>query len=73
MSRQTIVIVLGAVVLFVVGVFGAMALTGTDSSPSKNVHTMPGGSTMTEPMATTEPTHTMTDGETMPGMTHETP
>jgi hypothetical protein len=73
MGRQTIVIVVGAVVLFVVGVFGAMAFTGSDSGSGGNGHRMPDGSTMTDPMSTTDPTHTMTDGETMPGMTHETP
>ena len=47
MSRQTLAVIVGAIVLFVVAVVGAMAFTGGDSS-SDNVHTMPGGSTMSD-------------------------
>lgn len=48
MNKQTLAIVLGAVVLFAIGVFGALAFTGGDSGDG--MHTMPGGTTMTGPM-----------------------
>lgn len=47
MSRQTLAVIVGAIVLFVVAVVGAMAFTGSDLSPD-NVHTMPGGTTMSD-------------------------
>ena len=46
MSRQTLAVIVGAIVLFVVAVVGAMAFTGGDSSSGDNVHTMQDGSTM---------------------------
>jgi len=85
MNKQTIAVILGAVVLFVVALGGALAFTGGESSGG-NVHTMPGGQMMTgmmddemmdDPAHTmpggqtmTGPMHTMSDGEQMPGMTH---
>ncbi len=66
MSKQTLAVVVGALVLFVVAVVGALALTGGNGS---NVHQMPDGSTMTGQMnGQTSTTHTMQDGQTMPGM-----
>lgn len=47
MSRQTLAVVVGAVVLFVVAVVGAMAFTGGNSDSGGGIHTMPDGSTMT--------------------------
>ena len=46
-NRTTLAVIVGAIVLFVVAVVGAMAFTGGDSNPD-NVHTMPGGSTMSD-------------------------
>ncbi len=71
MSRQIAAVAVGAIVLFVVAVLGAMAFTGGDSSP---MMTMPDGSTMpTDQM--TDTTMTMDDGSTMPDdeMTTESP
>ena len=63
MSRQTLAIAVGAIVLFAVAVIGAMAFTGGgDNTP---VMTMPDGSTMPAGEMTTEGTHTMDDGSTM--------
>ena len=59
MNKQLIAVIVAAVVLFVGAVAGAIAFTG-DSSGDE-VHTMPGGDTMTQPMET--------DAEEMPGMT----
>jgi hypothetical protein len=47
-SRQTLAVVIGAIVLFVVAVVGTMAFTGGDSKSGGGIHTMPGGSTMSE-------------------------
>lgn len=58
MSRQTLAVIVGAIVLFAGVLAGTLAFTGGDSNG--NVHTMPGGTTMTEPMMT------MPDGQTMP-------
>jgi hypothetical protein len=86
MNRQTIAVVLGAALLFVVAVVGALAFTSNDSSGG-NVHTMPNGQMMTGMMGNgmmgsssghtmpggrtmSGPMHTMTGGEQMPGMTH---
>lgn len=59
MSRQTLAVIVGAVVLFIATVAGAMAFTGGDSDSGGGVHTMPGGSTMSdtemEEMETTAP------------------
>ena len=79
MNKQTIAVIVAAVVLFVVAVVGAMAFTGSDSG---NVHQMPNGQmtgmmddsmmghTMTGGQTMTGPMHTMSGGEQMPGMTH---
>lgn len=50
MSRQTLAVIVGAIVLFAGVLVGTLAFTGGDSNG--NVHTMPGGTTMTEPMTT---------------------
>lgn len=77
MNKQTMAVLLGAVLLFVVAVVGALAFTGGDSSGG-NAHTMPSGQMMTGMMdgsmmggqTRTSPMHTMSGGEQMPGMTH---
>ena len=51
MPKQTLAVIAGAVVLFAGVLVGTLAFTGGDSNG--NVHTMPGGTTMTEPMMTT--------------------
>ena len=70
MSRQTLAVVVGAIVLFAIGVFGALAFTGGDSGG--NAHTMPDGSMMSGPMSdemgTTQGMHTMEDGSMMDDM-----
>ena len=48
MSRQTVAVIAGAIVLFVAAVAGAMAFTGVDSSSGDPVHTMQDGSTMSD-------------------------
>ncbi len=65
MSKQTLAVIVGAVVLFVVAVVGAMVFTGGSDSGG-NIHTMPDGSMMTGQIAT-DKTHTMEDGSTMSG------
>jgi hypothetical protein len=74
MNKQTIAVVVGAAVLFVVAVVGAMAFTSNGSSGG-NVHTMPmmgnsSGHTMSGGQTMTGPMHNMSGGEQMPGMTH---
>jgi hypothetical protein len=82
MKKQTIAVIVAAVVLFVVAVVGALAFTGSDSG-ARNVHEMPNGQMMTGMMddsmmghtmpggqTMTGPMHTMSGGEQMPGMTH---
>lgn len=51
MNKQTWAVVVGAIVLFAIAVVGALAFTGGDST-SGNVHTMPGGASMTGQMST---------------------
>lgn len=63
MSRQSLAVIIGAIVLFGVGVFGALAFTGDDSGTP--TMTMPDGSTMPADQMPTEGTHTMDDGSTM--------
>lgn len=64
MSKQALAVIVGAIVLFGVGVFGALAFTGGDSGTP--MMTMPDGSTMpADQMMTTEGTHTMDDGSMM--------
>ena len=46
MNKQTLAVIVVAIVLFAVAVVGAMAFTGGDSSSGDNVHTMQDGSTM---------------------------
>jgi len=48
MSRQSLAVIVGAIVLFVVAVVGAMAFTGGDSNSGDNVHTMQDGSTKSD-------------------------
>lgn len=68
MNKQTIVVIVGAVVLFAAAIGGAIAFTGGNGSGS-NMHTMQDGQTMTGEMTDTTSggTHTMTNGETMTG------
>ena len=63
MNRQTLAIAIGAIVLFVVAVVGAMAFTGGDSGTP--MMTMQDGSTMPADQMSTGGTHTMEDGSTM--------
>ena len=56
MNKQTIVIVVAAIALFVAALLGTTAFTGSDSNPGGNVHQLPDGSRMTDPMTTTKPT-----------------
>ena len=86
MNKQTIAVVVGAVVLFAVALVGAFAFTGSDSGAG-NVHTMTNGQMMTGTMdndsmmgrmmpngrTMTGPMHTMSGGQQMPGMTHTSP
>lgn len=46
MNKQTLAVVVGAIVLFAIGIFGAIAFTGDDSGSNGNMHTMEDGSTM---------------------------
>jgi len=62
LNKQVLIVVVAAAVLFGVALIGALAFTGNSSSGG-NAHTMPDGQTMTTPM------HTMTNGDTMTGMT----
>lgn len=56
MSKQTLAVIVGAIVLFVAVVVGAMAFTGGDSNSGGNTHIMDDGSTMTgDDMDTTLP------------------
>ena len=48
MSRQTLAVIIGAIVLFIAAVAGAMVFTGGDSNSGDNVHTMQDGSTMSD-------------------------
>jgi hypothetical protein len=62
-NKQTLVVIVGAIILLGVGVFGALAFTGGDSeTPTIR---MPDGSTMPSDRMTGDGTHTMTDGSTM--------
>ena len=67
MNKQTLVVVIGAIVLLGLGIVGAMAFTGgSDDSP---VMTMPDGGTMpSDQMGSTGATDTMQDGDTRTGM-----
>ena len=63
MGKQTIVVLVAAVAIFTVGIFGALAFTGGE--PDTPMMTMTDGSTMP---ADQMGTHTMEDGGTMTGM-----
>ena len=63
MNKQTLVVIVGAVILLGVGVFGALAFTGGDTGTP--VMTMPDGSTMPSEQMTDDGAHTMEDGSTM--------
>ena len=71
MNRQTIAVIVGAVVLFVVAVAGAIAFTGGDDSDMPMM-TMPDGSTMPADQMTNDGMMTMEDGSTMGDMKMET-
>jgi hypothetical protein len=51
LNKQTLVVIAVAVILFAVAIGASLAFIGGDDSDD-NVHTMPGGQTMTEPMET---------------------
>ena len=62
-NKQTLVVIVGAIILLGVGVFGALAFTGGDSGTP--MMTMPDGSTMPSNQMTDNGIHTMTDGSMM--------
>ena len=62
-NKQTLVVIVGAIILLGVSVFGALAFTGGDSGTP--MMTMPDGSTMPSSQMTDNGTHTMTDGSMM--------
>jgi len=65
--KQTIVVIVGAIILFGVGIVGALAFTGRNDN--SNVHQMPNGQMMTGEMTgQTGGMHTMQDGQVMTGM-----
>jgi hypothetical protein len=64
MNKQTLAVIVGAVVLFAVAVIGTLAFTGGDDSGTPTM-TMPNGSTMPANQMTTGGTMTMTNGSTM--------
>lgn len=67
MTKQTLVVIVGAVVLFAVGIVGALAFTGGDDS--QNSHPMPNGQMMTGQMTDqTMTTSTMDGAHRMTGM-----
>lgn len=63
MSKQTLAVMIGAIVLFAVAVVGAFAFTSGGSDTP--MMTMPDGSTMPAGEMTTEGMMTMDDGSTM--------
>jgi hypothetical protein len=64
MPKQTLVVIVGAIILFGVGIIGALAFTG--GNDNSNSHQMPNGQTMTGQM--NDQTTTMEGGQTMTGM-----
>ena len=56
MSKQTLAVIVGAIVLFGIAVFGAIAFTAGDSSPGDTTHMMDDGSVMTDRMDMTDVT-----------------
>lgn len=64
MSKQILVVLVAAVVLLGLGVFGAIAFTANGDSGGP-VMTMPDGSIMPADQMTTGGSHTMEDGSTM--------
>ncbi|MEK7424320.1 MAG: hypothetical protein AAB131_10825 [Actinomycetota bacterium] len=71
MNKQTLAVIVGAIVLFAVAVISAMAFTGGDSGTP--IMTMPDGSTMPTDQMTTGGTMTMEDGSTMDDNMSTTP
>ena len=66
MNKQTLAVIVGAIVLLGLGIVGAMAFTGSSDSP---VMTMPDGGTMrSDQMSSTGGMQTMQDGQTTTGM-----
>lgn len=74
MNRQTLAVIVGAIVLLGLGVFGAIAFTAGDGSGTPMM-TMPDGSIMPADQMTTDGMMTMEDGSTMSTgeMEEETP
>lgn len=67
MPKQTLAVIVAAIVLFGVGIIGALAFTGGDDS--SDGHQMPNGQMMTGEMTgQTDGMHTMQDGQVMTGM-----
>lgn len=64
MNKQTLAVIVGAIILLGLGIFGAMAYTGGADSGSPMM-TMPDGSSMPADQMTTDDTMTMDDGSTM--------
>ena len=68
MNKQTLAVIVGAIVLLGLGIVGAMAFTGSGGSESP-IMTMPDGGTMpSDQMSSTGGTQTMEDGQTTTGM-----
>lgn len=66
MSKQSLVVIVAAIALLGLGVFGAVAFTGGSAAP---MMTMPDGTTMpSSDMNSTGPMSTMQDGGMMDGM-----
>lgn len=65
MNKQTLIVVIGAIVLLGLGIGGAMVFTAGSDSPTM---TMPDGSTMPSDQMGSTGMHTMQDGQTMTGM-----
>lgn len=64
MQKQTLVVIVGAIILLGLGVFGAMAFTGQSDSGTPMM-TMPDGSIMPVDQMGTGGVHTMEDGQIM--------
>ena len=63
MNKQTLVVVVGAIILLGVGVFGALAFTSGDNGTP--MMTMQDGSTMPGDQMSGDGIHTMEDGSMM--------
>lgn len=67
MPKQTLAVIAAAIVLFGIGIIGALAFTS--GNESSNGHQMPNGQMMIGQMTgQTGGMHTMRDGQTMSGM-----